>query len=198
MFNLDMHTHTTHFRKRKVKEIILRAMDRGCHGCVSTEHFHSYPPGDFVDNYRRFADMAGEEGFVVFEGAEITLQHMDFLVYGLNMEEILDAGSTKTIKGLIERVHSYGGILIQAHPLRKMKRTIELKMDGWELNGREAKEKNIALRGLGEALGLLITAGSDAHRGVGLGTVFTSFEEQPKDNKDLVDMIRGNKHQACI
>lgn len=161
----------------------------------------------FFEGYEN-AKAEGEKiGLQVFQGYEAGYHGQEFLIYGFTTEELKKHPKlwTATVEEQLEIVHSFGGLVIQAHPYREADYikgviTYEDYVDGLEIvNGSHSNpadgkrdraiydDRAIALC---KRCGLPGTAGSDQHdtRPIMSGVM---FKTPLKDIHDYVDRIKN-------
>ena len=202
---IDLHVHT--FPKSSCsninpEELIQEAKRIGLDGFCLTEHQALWD----WDEVRR---LAGDKGIKIFRGNEITTAQGDILVFGLEQ----DVKGVITIQELHGIVQSAGGFSIAAHPFRgfKMFGVGQLGMtldqaskkkslqfvDAIEIrNGRVTEKENELAGNVAEKLGLLATAGSDAHEIGALGTWVTAFEKDLDSEADLLRELKAGRFSA--
>ena len=202
---IDLHVHT--FPKSSCsninpEELIQEAKRIGLDGFCLTEHQALWD----WDEVRR---LAGDKGIKIFRGNEITTAQGDILVFGLEQE----VKGVITIQELHGIVQSAGGFSIAAHPFRgfKMFGVGQLGMtldqaskkkslqfvDAIEIrNGRVTEKENELAGNVAEKLGLLATAGSDAHEIGALGTWVTAFEKDLDSEADLLRELKAGRFSA--
>ena len=134
---VDLHVHSaesSYCGHVPAHEIVSAYREAGFDGIAITDHYGGYffdkikelPWPEQVDRFMRGyeeAKTAAEgTGFKVYFGIEyrdrITVD--DFLVFGLDRQFLLDNPDLHDIplKEAAERIHAYGGFIIQAHPAR--------------------------------------------------------------------------------
>ena len=154
---IDCHAHTAVVSpccKGTSEEVILEAKKKGIDGIILTNHYSSY----YISGNKMYADAAemakehikayeitkkiGEKhGVTVFLGVEITMELYPFvhlLVYGVdenfwfNNLDMYDYTQEK----LYSAVKEAGGVLVQAHPMRKDQNLLldPQFLDGIEIN----------------------------------------------------------------
>ena len=82
----DFHLHTSRYSgdsKIDPFKLIPKAVERGLHGVVITEHHHAWPQEELDE----LLEAANVPGFVLLAGFEYTSSHGDVLIYGLNQEQ---------------------------------------------------------------------------------------------------------------
>ena len=134
---LDLHIHTSESSlcgRVSAREMVRAYREAGFHGVAITDHyafffverFKDMPWADVVDLYMRGYEEAKAEAagtdFRVYFGLEyrdrVTVD--DYLIYGVDRQFLLDNPDLHdvTVREAAERVHKYGGVILQAHPGR--------------------------------------------------------------------------------
>ena len=134
---LDLHIHTSESSlcgRVSAREMVRAYREAGFHGVAITDHyafffverFKDMPWADVVDLYMRGYEEAKAEAagtdFRVYFGLEyrdrVTVD--DYLIYGVDRQFLLDNPDLHdvTVRQAAERVHKYGGVILQAHPGR--------------------------------------------------------------------------------
>ncbi len=196
---IDLHVHTapkSQCSNIDPMQLIEEAKKINLDGFCLTEH-------QVLWDIDEVADLAKEKKIKIFRGNEITTAQGDVLVFGLyeNITGII------TIKKLHEKVKNAGGFSILAHPFRgfKMFGTAELKMtveqackkkafsyiDAIEIkNGKVSEKDNNLAAKAAKHLGLIGTAGSDAHNIDDLGKWVVDFEKEINNEQELIKELR--------
>lgn len=134
---LDLHIHTAESSlcgRVPAREMVRAYMEQGFHGVAVTDHYAYFfvdrhkdmPWADVVDCYMRGYEEAKAEAagtdFRVYFGIEYRdrLTVDDFLIYGIDRQFLLDNPDLHdvSLREAAERVHAYGGVILQAHPAR--------------------------------------------------------------------------------
>ena len=191
----DLHMHTTrHSPDSQIDPFALvqRAQEIGLDGVVITEHDWLWPPEE-LDELR-----AIEPNLVVLSGVEVTTREGHFLAYGLTDPFAVPNGIG--VADLCREVHRQGGAVVAAHPYRwnqpfdDILRQERPDLDGLEMmsNNMDADIRRRAAE-LNDRLKLAGLGNSDAHRVETLGCCYTEFAATIRNNRDLVEAIRGRK-----
>jgi predicted metal-dependent phosphoesterase TrpH len=178
-------------------ELIQEAKRIGLDGFCLTEH-------QVLWETHEVTTLARNNGIKIFRGNEITTAQGDVLVFGLDkdIQGIIHA------KKLYEEVKSADGFAIAAHPFRGFKifgvgqlgmdldqactKKLLQYVDAVEVkNGRVSDSENQLAMEVSERLGLVATAGSDAHEIGALGTWVTCFKNDIHSEKDLIRELRN-------
>lgn len=196
---IDLHVHTypkSQCSKIDPEDLIGEAKRIGLDGICLTEH-------QVLWNPLELKALAGKSGVKVFGGNEITTAQGDVLVFGLDT----DIQGIITIEELHRHVTDADAFAIAAHPFRGFKvfgfgqldmsidqackkkllkyvHAVEVK------NGRVTESENDVARRVSEKLGLLATAGSDAHMLDALGTWVVDVKYDIETEKDLIEALR--------
>lgn len=199
---IDLHTHTSprspcsHIAP---EALVAEAKRLGIDGLCLTEHHALWDPAEL-------ADLAGAGGIVLFTANEITTDQGDILVFGYPEP----VPGVIPIRELHREVAQACGLMIAAHPLRGFKvfgigslqltaeqasrRKVFQFVEGVEvLNGRLNETENGMAAQVAERLGLIGTAGSDAHDLSELGRAATVFERDIASEAELIAELRARR-----
>jgi len=188
---IDLHVHTIERSPCAVSseaEQIMTAIDRGLDAIVVTDHARLVPAEHLEALNRYYAP------FRIFGGIEITVQEKeDLLVLGVR-DPLLE--STKwTYPELHAFVREREGWIALAHPFRYHS-DIVIDIVHYPPDALEGCSTNIALsnqsriRETAKRLGLPVLCNSDAHSTRSLGVGYNLLQTEPKDEADLVRMLR--------
>ena len=117
----DLHIHTSRYSGCSTIEpvsLIAKARETGLHGIALTEHGIRWRD----DDIRELVEKSGYGDLLVIPGQEAAcysrrgLFQGEFLVFGFHRS----LGSNKPVEQLIELVHGEGGVVIAAHPFKKL------------------------------------------------------------------------------
>lgn len=180
---IDTHVHTSGISacgRLPYDEVIRRAKAIGLDGLVLTNHYFQGYVKD--GNYRAFAERyvaeyekaheyGLQEDFAVLYGVELTWEAVGgahVLLYGLPLSFVLDHPTLfdYSPEKLCTLVHEAGGVLVQAHPLRRGGRVLDLRyLDGIEMNCHPLYEGPLYadLEPVAREGNKFITCGSDYH-----------------------------------
>lgn len=204
---IDMHCHTKEGSidaKVGVELYAKTLMQMGFDGMLITDH-NSYKGYEYWKSIEK--DEAFEKPFSVFRGIEYDTRNGGHMIVILPENSDKKAAARLEARGLSVRkleqlVHSLGGILGPAHPYdtgyyafmntRFGKHHPEFleKFDFIESFNSCAKPyANEQAKLLADRLGLPETAGSDTHRLEVMGTAYTEFSGEIKDNDDLIAAV---------
>ena len=180
---IDLHAHSSGISKCcriPIEQVIEEAKKVGIDGLVLTNHYQKnyvadgdYPAfaARYIAEYEYAAGLVAGTDFRLFFGIEVTMeQHpgVHMLIYGVD-PDFLTANPTLfecTQKELYHLVHEAGGILVQAHPMRRVDRLLNPDyLDGIEISCHPLYEgTHIAeLMPIAAREGLILTAGGDFH-----------------------------------
>ncbi|MEW6114409.1 MAG: PHP domain-containing protein [Thermodesulfobacteriota bacterium] len=200
---IDLHVHTTAFSPCSVMspdEAARAAAEAGLDAICITEHNRLWT----TDDARA---LSGKHGLQVFSGMEVTTTGGDILVFGLEEEP----HEMWTPAELREKVDRAGGVAIAAHPFRGFLLfgfgTLQMDLSqaignptfsqvhGLEVcNSLVTDEENEMARRVADEMGLLKLGGSDAHNVRAVGTCITDFQDDIRDEKDLIAAILSGRH----
>lgn len=203
---IDLHNHTgwgsgdSHLDP---SDLIERARHWGLDGIAITEHNQLWDP-EKIEMLRRRHD------FTVIGGVEVDSDVGHVLVFGL--EGPRRWNRLPTLEELRPVVDEAGGVIVAAHPFRAPLPTARPERSGerfWEeFVGRYKPRLVDAVEvhsGLGDAnqrrlsaelarrLDLPSTGGSDTHRLMDVATCFTVFDDEIKDERDVVAAIKARR-----
>lgn len=195
-------------------QTVERYKKAGYSGIVFTDHYSglTFPPynyfnpqknaGHYLKGYRAALEAAGDD-FTVLLGMEIRflLTVNDYLVYGIDEDFVRNAGNFlfDNPQKLYQKVHSAGGIVVQAHPFRKhVKRGDSRYLDGVEVfNGKTknpAENESSLMWARGEGLSIH-TSGSDYHHPDSKIAGGIETEEKIRNNADLIRILRSGEYK---
>ena len=207
---IDLHAHSALSRCCKIDGIenLKVAKQYGMDGYVLTNHYDkSYLINDdkieyanrYINEYYYVKEGSKDLGIKVFFGIEITMarhNNIHMLVYGVDPEWLLEYPDLYDydIKDLCELVHSYGAILVQAHPLRKnINVLLDTKyLDGIELNSHTIKEgpHTKEILDIAKKNNLLVTSGGDFHNDAPRAKCGVYLPDNITDIKEIVEYLK--------
>jgi predicted metal-dependent phosphoesterase TrpH len=202
---IDLHIHTSPLSACSYidpHELVREARRLKLDGICLTEHQVVWDPAE-IDR------LTGDGGIRIFRGNEYTTNQGDVLVFGF-YEDIKDL---MLIQELREEVKKAGGYMIAAHPFRGFKtfgigqlqmtvaqackRKVFEHVDAIEvINGKLSGDENDMARKVAEKLGLPGTAGSDAHRVDEIATAVTLFDDDIRDEEQLVTALHAGRFRV--
>jgi len=172
-------------------------------GVCVTEHG---PPWQRAEVERLYE----EHGILILRGMEVATDLGHIVVFGL-------PGYTSGIlkaEGLRRATDEVGGFMIAVHPFRGVFDPVQLKLraqrpltveevmrqtifslvDEIEVaNGGCTERENLLALRVAKRLGMIGTAGSDAHSTHGLGCFVTIFEREIRSEEDLIRELREGR-----
>lgn len=193
------------------KSAVQAYYNAGYDGLVVTDHFGSYPLDWFsgsleerlnqaLSGYRLAKAMGEQLGMTILFGAELRLEEgpEDILIYGITPEFLLTHPDIYTVSlpELSAKLHSVGGIIVQAHPFRDGCRPREAEfLDGVEIyNGNPRhNSRNHLAAAFAEVNGLAArTSGSDYHQPEDLARGGMVFDYPIHTEQDFAQaLLRG-------
>ena len=192
---IDMHVHTTRYSACSgldPVELVRRAEELELSGIVITEHDHLWTQEEVEDLKKET-----ETDLLIMRGQEVHCSIGHLLVYGYYEE--LDY---MTVEGTVEKVHESDGIVLQAHPFRygntnrslKKYRNMFSVFDAIEVfNGNQKPDENKFGLGMWKDLGIIGIGGSDAHSTDMVGRYITQFENEIRNEEDLISEIKAGR-----
>ncbi|MBR1672196.1 MAG: PHP domain-containing protein [Fretibacterium sp.] len=192
---LDTHLHTKEHSPDSflpVRDAVERARELGLGGLCVTDH-------DSWDILPEAEALRRECHFPLFVGIEILTAEGDFVVFGVGPFDY----EPRRLRAadLMERVRESGGAAVAAHPYRdngrgagKLIKTLP-GLTGVEcFNGSTKHEANLQALRDARARGLACLGASDAHLVERVGRFATRFDGEPRNERDLIQLIRAG---AC-
>ena len=202
-------------------EMALACKAAGYSGIIVTDHFYrgntapdrSLPwekwVSEFCKGYENAKQVGDAIGLNVMFGWEHSFEGTDFLVYGLDKEWLIAHPEIKdvTIESHYELIHSYGGLVIQAHPFREASyipvvRQFPKCCDGTETinTGHIAsghKEFNDRALAYAKEYGLTETGGSDIHS-VDLSLGGMAFSHSLNNIFDFIAAVKSGEEYVIL
>ena len=180
---IDLHAHSSGISKCcriPIEQVIEEARAVGIDGLVLTNHYQKNYVADgdyaafaarYIAEYEYAAGLVAGRAFRIFFGIEVTMERhvgVHMLIYGVEPSFLLSHPTLfdYTQQELYRLVHEAGGIMVQAHPMRRQDRLLDTDyLDGIEISCHPLYEgTHIAeLRPIAERTGLILTAGGDFH-----------------------------------
>ena len=206
---VDLHVHTKAFSsdsRLAPEEAIQEAKRIGLDAICFTEHNKAWP----VEEIRRLGQ---KWDFPVISGVEVDTIEGHILVFGLHRDFVEFGGIIRAYE-LREIVNQAGGVMIAAHPLRGFrvfsfsslklspeqasKRPIFQSVDALEgFSGGAMENENHFAQQVAQKLGLKMTGGSDAHSLEEVGRCVTIFENNIRDETELLTELKRGKFNAA-
>lgn len=205
-YKYDCHCHVmegSFDSKVKIEECINKLIEKGFNGCLITDH-DSYDGYDFFfnnlkDKYKSFNVIKAIE-YYSYNGGHI------IVVMPKNFDTSLLTIRVLHVEELIDYVHKNKGIIGAAHPCsepylsifntRKLRNNYDLckNLDFIEtFNAGEKQEENLCANFLAKKYNLTMLGGSDSHNLETTGSGYTLFEEEIRNEDDLIAYINNKK-----
>ncbi len=193
---IDMHVHTDSHSLCSIidpVDLVCRAEEQNLSGIVITEH-------DYVWSQEEITALKRETGtdLLILRGQEVTSTTGHLLVYGYYSN--LDCISLEEI---INKVHEQNGIVIVSHPFRygdysdltlSQLQTEFARFDGIEaLNGNQSSKQNSYGMEIWESFKICGIGGSDAHSVNMVGRHVTEFQNEIRNEEDLIREIKAGR-----
>ena len=205
---IDMHLHTSPkspCSNMAPEDAINVAIDIGLDGIVITEHNLSWPEEELNQLRKKFKDI------LILNGIEITTIEGDLLVYNYFSNKIEDLPRAQKVREMIGNDKTR--FMAIAHPFREflvvgigslgidmeeiLSRPIFNIVDGVEiLNGQVSKQANRLAKTVCKKKNLQPVGGSDAHELAQIGLCVTEFENDIKNELDLVNELFNNNYKV--
>ena len=181
---IDLHAHTkgiSHCCRIFAPEVLAAAKEQGMDGICLCNHYQSryVTDGNTAEFARRYVEefyttkkLGQEMGLTVLFGIEVTMERHakeHLLVYGVEEDfPLLNPGLYDlTQRELYRLVHANGGVVVQAHPLRKGENVLmdPRYLDGVEVNCHPKYDAthHRELAQLAKERGWILTCGGDYH-----------------------------------
>lgn len=207
-FEYDLHVHTCRYSgcsNNDPEALLKRACETGLCGIALTEHGIRWPD----DAVAELLLKTGTGGLVVIPGQEVACYSKrgkfqgEFLVFGYSES----LGSNKSAEELIETVHKNDGVVIAAHPFKKMDAGSDyygcggiietLDVDGLETEHPDYDDNARKLAAdVMKKMGIAGIGTSDSHDLYTLGINRTVFEKRITNEKQLCEEIRSRRVKA--
>lgn len=197
---IDFHAHTNRFSicsSVSPNTLLEDHREEGLDGVVLTEHNEFWP----IDEVETLRDAFPE--LKIFNGAEITVDSLHHVITLLPEpdNDITDISKPETF---IREVNHRNGFMIAAHPFRFHsnydERNEDYPLDGVEVASRgmygPTEEKRA--RNLAEDWEAYCFASSDAHSLSPIGAFYTVLEGEPRNERELIELIRKNGSTPVI
>jgi len=201
----DLHIHTNRYSgcsNIDPVEALKRARQVGLGVIALTEHGIRWPDAEI----EALVDRSGVEDVLVIPGQEVACYSNsgefegEFLVFGY--PESL--GSSKSVQKVIDMVHTEGGVVIAAHPFKKLSYAdgfygaghsiSELSIDGLEIEHPSYDEESrILAREVMISMNIAGIGCSDAHDLNVIGSCRTIFSARVDDENALCKEIRAGR-----
>lgn len=206
---LDLHIHTNLYSGCSNIEpgrLLQSAEEVGLDGIALTEHSIRWP-NDKIADLKKTSGV--DENFVIIPGQEIACYSTagkfqgEVLVFGYPKS----LGSNKSINQVIELVHENNGVVIAAHPFKRLdtgdgfygagETIYHLNIDGLEIfhPSYDTEGKKLALSAMGK-MDIAGIGSSDAHDLHQVGKCRTIFENKIDCVETLCEEIRAGRVSA--
>ncbi len=221
MYKFEVHLHTSACSGCAVStcyEMIDAAVEHGYSGIVITNHFfhgntcvdRNKPWREFVkayaDDYYNAKKYGEEKGITVLFGIEEGYRAgKEVLIYGLSPENLSahPEFNDMDLSQKSEFVHSYGGIIVHAHPFRVRDYIPDPAvapdadcLDGVEcFNFFNGIEDNVKAFIFAENTGKLKFSGMDIHDAKHFGSAGLDFDNPVKSNKDFIEQVKKGNYK---
>ncbi len=205
---IDLHIHTNRYSgcsNIDVIKLLRKVPEVGLNGIALTEHGICWS----AENIREICEKSRVADLVVLPGQEVACYTKlgqfqgEFLVFGPSRS----LGSSRSLEQIVEIAHGEGGVVIAAHPFRKLPNhsgfygagegVYRTHLDGLEVEhpSYDAESRLLAQKAR-EVMGISGTGGSDAHDLRSVGLCRTVFSRPVRDVKSLCEEIRAGRVTA--
>ena len=204
---IGLHNHTSKYSECSEitpEELVRISYESGLHGIVITEHNHLWKKQEIKElKEKSVKEKLCDESFLILSGQETTAiesegEHFHLIVIGVGFT--LPAGLT--IKMVIDKAHSNGGVVIAAHPYRfsGLRDFFDYDIDGVEiLNPNQDNKKLIEmLAGRQDKNHFALLAGDDVHHSSQIGQYCVLVPRNVKSEKGIVRAIKQKKTKPYI
>jgi predicted metal-dependent phosphoesterase TrpH len=205
---IDLHIHTNRYSgcsNIDVIKLLRKVHEVGLDGIALTEHGICWP----AENIMEIQEKSRVADLVVLPGQEVACYTKlgqfqgEFLVFGPSRS----LGSSRSLEQILEIAHGEGGVVIAAHPFRKLPNQLgfygagggvyRARLDGLEVEHPSYDEESRLLaQKAREVMGISGTGGSDAHDLRSVGLCRTVFSGPVRDVKSLCEEIRAGRVAA--
>ena len=205
---IDLHTHTNRYSgcsNIDPVQLIRRAKDVGLDGIGITEHGIRWSD----ENIETLREQCQVADFLILPGQEVacyTAQGRfqgEFLVFGYSRS----LGSSRSLEQILEIVHGEGGLVIAAHPFKKLdhddgfygagESVYHFDIDGLEVEHPSYDDESRLLAwNAVHAMKIAGIGSSDAHDVRNVGICRTLFEGQVDGIMSLCREIRAGRVKA--
>ena len=203
-----MHIHTSRYSgcsNIDPLKLMQRSKDVGLDGIALTEHGIRWSP----ENIEEMVHKSGVANLLVLPGQEVACYTKygnfqgEFLVFGHSRS----LGSSRSLEQILEIVHGEGGVVIAAHPYKKLKNAegfygagdgiYGTSIDGLEIEhpSYDAEARTLARKAALE-MGIAGIGCSDAHDLQSVGLCRTVFLRPVQDVRSLCEEIRARRVEA--
>jgi predicted metal-dependent phosphoesterase TrpH len=202
---IDLHIHTSRYSgcsNIDPVKLLRKAKAVGLDGIALTEHGICWS-AESIEQVRRKSQITD---LVILPGQEVACYtksgHFqgEFLVFGPDRS----LGSNRTLEAILEIVHGEGGVVIAAHPFRKLpggrgfygagEGVYGAGLDGLEIEHPSYDyESRLLAKRAQEELQIAGTGGSDAHDLSAVGICRTIFFQSVRDVDSLCREVRAGR-----
>jgi histidinol phosphatase-like PHP family hydrolase len=199
------------------QQAVDEAKKNGIDGLILTNHYQKaylskYDSVEafvakYHEEYRKAKSYGESVGVKVYYGIEITYEKINMvhlLAYGVGEEFLLAHPFVfdYTLEQIYDAVHSFGGILVQAHPFRCVDKLVDTAyLDGVEISCHpkyyttsSQKVKEVAIKE-----NLIITSGADYHGDVSYRPICgLEVDGVPQNINEIVDILTSNKPKTLL
>jgi predicted metal-dependent phosphoesterase TrpH len=208
---IDLHVHTSFgsgCAYMEPDQLVQKAKIIGLDGVCITEH-------DQVWSRANIERLKNKHDFLVIGGVEVSTDFGHVLVFGLH-DSVREIGTVAELRKIVD---TEGGIMALAHPFRYEPEIVNahfLSISDGSTNSKELEavcsdpdfklidimEVYNGRSGINEInftamvakrLGLKAIGGSDAHATLELGTSYTVFEENIRNENDLIAQLKNGR-----
>lgn len=199
---VDLHVHTnvsSRCSSIQPQELVDRSLEIGLDAVCVTEH--STCRGAQVNH-----DYARDRGFKVLRGMEVYTELGDMLVFGWDEDIRYYLFPFEDLKREVEK---RGGVIIPAHPCRgvadarhRHRHGISDELLGCIFaiethNGAVTRKNNAEAEKIRKKYDLFGVGGSDAHHVSHIGRCLTVFEDDIRDEAELMEALRSGRYRAA-
>ncbi|PTX99551.1 metal-dependent phosphoesterase [Verrucomicrobia bacterium LW23] len=195
LLNFDLHCHSRYSADgvAEPEDLIAEARRKGLHGFAITDH----DTCDCVDYFMRHGLMNAEgtpvDGILIVPGQEISTSDGHLLGLGVRLPSVRGISAANAVN----LIHRAGGIAIPPHPYDFFRAGIRehvletLPIDGVEVFNAATTLKRYNQQAYDYAVrrGLPMTASSDAHDAVAIGTAYTTLDVETFDVKGVLQAV---------
>jgi predicted metal-dependent phosphoesterase TrpH len=195
-YKIDLHVHSKYSGDNDAdpEETIVRAIELGLHGIVFTEHYY-YGASEPVEMLK---EKYGDQ-ILILRGVEFSTTEGHCLVFGTDTDKL--GIKYAPVSDVIRFVNKAGGVVIPSHPYRPGTSLGDLVRSvngiaGLEgCNGANMYAYNIQAINAATALKLPYSGGSDSHSPREVGSCFTEFSQNVKQD-NFIELLKGGKYQG--
>lgn len=186
----DLHVHTCYsIDGESTPEQLVEFATKVGIGCIAITDHNNFDAFDIIKDSKKIIVIPGEE-----------VSSLEGHIIALGINKLIPKGLS--IQDTIERIHEAGGYAFAAHPFRWWSgigkaNAIKYNFDGIEArNGRSIPSANIKSEKLAENIGKPISAGSDAHSPIYIGSGYIMIPDTIKTWQDAISAIMSDTHRT--